>query len=909
MTSLLTLRTKLLIAFLIVSLTPFIAISMISLLKSSNALKAQTFRQLESIREAKKTQIKNFFHKRKQEMGVLIQTVGTMRRQALSAIAGSQATKEDQLKAYLEERLNNVRNLTTSQTSTQALNDFSALFSLNGGQINRENEIYQSHEAKYGPTLNRFANDYGFDDLYLIDPKGNIVYSVKHLADEGQNLIEGDLNESPLAKCFKKGLEAPVVQDLLDYEIDMGFYMGFMAAPLKNRNDTADNAETIGVVAVKFKPWRINLIMQQRVGLGKSGESFLVGQDDGFASLRSNRVVESGRIGEEKSGPDVDRVLAGQSGQLIVHNEDGILQISSFSPMSLPGVNWGMLTTINLEEQINPVNETGEDLFGQYAKQYGYDDLFLIHPSGEVFFTVNKGPEYNTNILTGEFTDSNLNQLVQQIINTQQFAIADFAPYAPDQNEPAAFIGQPLINKDQIDVVVVLKLSLPAINAIMLDRAGMGSTGEAYLLGADKLMRSDAYRDPEKHSVKASFADPAAGSVDTPAAQAALAQNRGGALFTGYHGKKVLSSYAPLTIENLTWALIAEVEADEAFETVNTLSRLFIILGVIGLFSILLVALYIAGYVSRPINRVAMGLNEGADQVAATAQEVSATSQTLAEGASEQAAALEETASALEEMSVMIRQTADNSTQADKLMRKVSRIVTDTSSTMQSLTASMNAISNASEETGKIIKSIDEIAFQTNLLALNAAVEAARAGEAGAGFAIVADEVRNLAIRAADAAKSTTELIVTTAGKVRDGSDMVNQTNQAFDAVTDNAAKATRLVSEIATASAAQAKGIDQVNVSVHEVDGVTQQNAAHSEESAAAAEQLYAQSEQMKSYVGDLMGLISGGKNAKLRHAASLLLESDELQSETPVLEVNRSAETPDKSEDNAEQSDFRDF
>ena len=263
--------------------------------------------------------------------------------------------------------------------------------------------------------------------------------------------------------------------------------------------------------------------------------------------------------------------------------------------------------------------------------------------------------------------------------------------------------------------------------------------------------------------------------------------------------------------------------------------------------------------IARPIHAIIAGLNEGADQVASAASEVSSAGQSLAEGSSEQAASLEETSASLEEMASMTQQNADNAGQADKLMTEANRMVGNANEAMSSLTTSMSQIAEASEETSKIIKTIDEIAFQTNLLALNAAVEAARAGEAGAGFAVVADEVRNLAIRAADAAKNTAEMIEDTVSKTNAGSDLVTQTNDAFGQVADGTAKVGELVGEISAASKEQSQGIQQVNSAVREMDKVTQQTAANAEESASAAEELSAQSEQMKAIVRDLNSLVEG--------------------------------------------------
>ncbi len=296
-------------------------------------------------------------------------------------------------------------------------------------------------------------------------------------------------------------------------------------------------------------------------------------------------------------------------------------------------------------------------------------------------------------------------------------------------------------------------------------------------------------------------------------------------------------------------------------------SSLVMVVGLgIGVLLAVFAALWITRGITRLLSRIIEGLNEGADQVASASGQVSSASQSLAEGASEQAASIEETSSSLEEMSSMTKQNAQNAGQANTLMEEAKQIVGSANVSMTEMVTSMQEINKASEETSKIIKTIDEIAFQTNLLALNAAVEAARAGEAGAGFAVVADEVRNLAMRAAEAAKNTAGLIEDTTKKVQDGSSLVERTSEEFGKVEKSAMKVAELVSEIAAASREQSEGIDQVNQAVADMDKVTQQNAANAEESASSSEEMNAQAEQMKVMVGDLVTLVGGKTN--LHHA-----------------------------------------
>lgn len=264
--------------------------------------------------------------------------------------------------------------------------------------------------------------------------------------------------------------------------------------------------------------------------------------------------------------------------------------------------------------------------------------------------------------------------------------------------------------------------------------------------------------------------------------------------------------------------------------------------------------------ITGPLKQIIAGLTGSSHHLAAASGEISLASRQLAEGASEQASSVEETSASLEELSSMTKQNAEHAAEASELMSETAAVVATANGAMEQLTSSMQEMSNASEETSKIIKTIDEIAFQTNLLALNAAVEAARAGEAGAGFAVVADEVRTLAMRAAEAARNTSTLIEGTVRKVHEGAEVVRTASQEFSRVVTSASKMGELVGEITAASSEQAQGIEQINVAVSEMDRVIQQNAANAEESASASQEMNAQAERLKGFVGNLTSMIGGG-------------------------------------------------
>nr|HPM23058.1 methyl-accepting chemotaxis protein [Phycisphaerae bacterium] len=279
--------------------------------------------------------------------------------------------------------------------------------------------------------------------------------------------------------------------------------------------------------------------------------------------------------------------------------------------------------------------------------------------------------------------------------------------------------------------------------------------------------------------------------------------------------------------------------------------------GAAALVMAVLIGIFVTRSITRPVNRIVIGLTEGADQVNDAATQVANASQTLAAGNSEQASSLEETSSALEQMAAMTRTNAENAKQANELAAQARTNAANGDKTMQQLNTAMGAINESSSQISKIIKVIEEIAFQTNLLALNAAVEAARAGEHGKGFAVVAEEVRNLAQRSAQAARDTTNLIEGSVTRAKEGTSVADAAGKALQAIVTDVTKVADLLNGITQASGEQAEGVEQINGAVSQMDKVTQQNAAGAEESASAAEQLNAQSETLKTMIRQLSAII----------------------------------------------------
>jgi len=661
----------------------------------------------------------------------------------------------------------------------------------------------------------------------------------------------------------------------------------------------------------------------------------------------------------------------------------------------------------------------------QYMEELGYYDLFIICAAhGHVMYTSAREGDLGENLSVGALKNSGLSDMWDKARSSKKATLVDFAPYAPSGDKPASFIGAPLYVDGQVVAVVALQLSTAEINAVMQERNGMGETGESYLIGSDKRMRSDSFLDPSNRSIDASFAGTVAqNGVDTRAAQEALAGRSGAEVIDDYNGNEVLSVYSPLELPSgIRWGIIAEIDMVEVDIPIIALRDEVIwiaaVIAVLVAGFALLMALSIANPIARitqlaqqiskgdleqrvdikqedevgmlaaafgemtdslkekanvadriaggdltvqinpasekdvlghsmvnmvdalqrlnreidklvqagvagrlevrgqtegfsgdyaqiiqgvnntldavinPVNAASRVLDEmanrnlsarvtgayqgdharikdalntaisnldeglsqvdaAAGQVAAASTEISGGSQSLAEGSSEQAASLEQISASLEEMTSMTHKNAENSGRAKELSNTSRTSADQGSQAMVRMTESIRKIKTSSDETAKIVATIDEIAFQTNLLALNAAVEAARAGEAGKGFAVVAEEVRNLAMRSAEAAKNTSELIAGAVENAEEGVLVTQEVGSILEQITEGAREVNDLVAEIASASSEQSQGIEQINTGMSQLDQVTQQTAANAEESASASEELNGQASEMRALVG----------------------------------------------------------
>ena len=442
---------------------------------------------------------------------------------------------------------------------------------------------------------------------------------------------------------------------------------------------------------------------------------------------------------------------------------------------------------------------------------------------------------------------------------------------------PVVVISVPVKDGDTVRGVVFSVLDLDWFSARMVSTIKIMETGYAYFYDRKGLFLA--------HPDKALILKQGIEQYDWGRQ---ILQARNGRLDYVFRGvsKRVVFH----TSGTLHWGIAVTAPHAELNAPVRHLTMFLSLLGLGSLIVAMAIAYMVARSISQPLQQVTANLSAGAAQTTDAAGHVSAASQSLAEGASQQAASLEESSASLEEMASMSKRNAENVHKANELARQ-SRTAADAAVTdIHAMSQAIGEMKASSGEIAKIIKTIDEIAFQTNILALNAAVEAARAGEAGMGFAVVAEEVRSLAQRSAQAAKETAAKIEGAITKTGQGVEISGKLARQLQEIVEKVRQVDQLVGEVDAAAKEQSQGIEQVNLAVGQMDKVTQSNAASAEESASAAEELNAQAATLKEAITQLLRLIDGRRQEAGKSA-------DKAAKETPAVLSARGQSAPSNS------------
>ena len=477
-----------------------------------------------------------------------------------------------------------------------------------------------------------------------------------------------------------------------------------------------------------------------------------------------------------------------------------------------------------------------------------YESVFLMDRNGKLFLnSIGK----SIGLEVGKLADYQINIKKAQEGNIW---VGD-AMLSPTTGNRVSLLTVPVTNESNGVVGILgLPVDLNTFSQVFISTVKIGASGYLYCLDSNGRVLAH----PDKEMIlKGNFNDYDFGRK--------MIAQKNGALDYEWKEDKKFASFA--TYVQKGWIVAASIKYNELLGPINKIKSISTMLGAISLGTIILVLWFLSNRVFIVIRRAATELEVAGEQISSAAEQVSASSNVLAQGSSEQAASIEETSASSEQMASMTKQNAEHVDMANQVMSvEVEANVKVIGERMEKMRNAINRAADAGQQTSKIIKTIDEIAFQTNLLALNAAVEAARAGNAGKGFAVVASEFRNLAQRATQEAKNTQELIEHSSRSVTEANELFQQVVRALEKNALARTKSAELISDIFATSKEQVRGIEQINNALTTIDKVTQSNAATSEEVAASAEQLTAQANKMKDVVRNLIGLVGGGESAQSR-------------------------------------------
>jgi methyl-accepting chemotaxis protein len=650
---------------------------------------------------------------------------------------------------------------------------------------------YDFLHSKVHPNFRRQLEARGYSDLYLIDPQGNLIYSVMKQDDYALSLAEGagPFANSGLGRAFRKAVaftEPGQVsfEDLTAYGA-AGVPAAFLATAIFDPRQ-----KLIGVMAIQMPIAPINEMMQNNANLGATGESFFVGTDH---LLRNDSTFSeiNDTLTTDYDNDVVNAALAGQSASGVTSDYRGTRMIATARPVEFNGATWAVVTTISEDEALAPITNMRNLMLGVGA-------LLLVVAAGAGF-------------MFSRSVTRPISRLTNAMEALAQGDLAVEVQGAGRKDEIGAMAqAVEVFRENALKVTEMTEGERTASEQRRVDRARMmQQLQRAFGAVVDAAIAGDFSR-----RVEANFPDEELNRLAGSVNNLVETVDRG----VGETGEVL----AALASTDLTRRVEGEYEGAFANLKADT------------------------NAVAEKLSEIVRQLKETSRALKLATGEILSGANDLSERTTKQAATIEETSAAMEQLATTVMQNAQRAKDASVVAAGVTKTAEEGGVVMTQANDAMERITNSSGKISNIIGLIDDIAFQTNLLALNASVEAARAGEAGKGFAVVAVEVRRLAQSAAEASSEVKALIEQSAGEVKGGSKLVAEAAAKLSAMLTAARSSNELMDGIAKDSHDQASAIEEVNAAVRQMDEMTQHNAALVEETNAAIEQTEAQASEL---------------------------------------------------------------
>lgn len=474
---------------------------------------------------------------------------------------------------------------------------------------------YKKLHSKFHPPIRDYLDKFGYYDIFLVDQEsGDIVYSVFKELDYTTSLLDGPYAQTNFAEAFRKARELTnvgeyVFVDFKQYRPSYDAPASFIAAPI------IENGENLGVLIFQMPLATISSVMAEKSGLGKSGDSYLVGPDylmrsDSMQLPDTHSVVSSFRNpakGTMKSDA-VMEALKGSAGSRLQKNYQGVEVVTTYSPVSVCGEQWALVTEMNAGEAFSPfIENEGKDYYQILIEQFGFEDLYLIDRNGYVFYSTKKDGDFGQTLTDGMHT-CGLSRVFKDSLESKDVQFCDFTVHHKKGGQVLAFMAEPVIYEGKVDMVVAVAITPEKINKILEKSENMGESGMTYMVGPDNKLRSNFQEGDQTIMVTDALKD-ADHKIDTRSIRKALDGKSGVELIDhdefidGAEGEHwVLSAYTPVNVFGITYALVAEIEKREAFKEVNDLIKLITIITVVMVVLVLLFAKYVVNSITKPVN-------------------------------------------------------------------------------------------------------------------------------------------------------------------------------------------------------------------------------------------------------------------------------------------------------------------
>ena len=585
-----------------------------------------------------------------------------------------------------------------------------------------------------------------------------------------------------------------------------------------------------------------------------------------------------------------------------------LIQHAFISNNSNPLGSKHLLDESPLVSEYSNIHKVYHPKIREYLETFALYDVFIVDiATGNIVYTVFKELDFSTNILTGPFSKTNLAEVVRQAmeINDQKIIkIVDFEKYAPSYEAPASFIASPIWDGTKKIGVLVFQMPLGTINEIMNERDGLGNSGETFLVGEDKKLRSDTHNNKD-YNIFNSFNKNKL--IENENINKALKGESGAVVTKNYNGDEVLSAFTKVKYKNLTWAIFAEQLTSEAFKSANEEQRNILVFILISIMIVIILSLIITTKLSNQIESVVEQFSSSAHDVQNSSQKMDLISNKLYRSVQTQISSITQSAAAMDEISAMLKNNSSSSHNAsllsgdtkssalkgkdtvDKMVNEVKSIsgsYDDIQKSIEKNNDDINKIVEVIEEIAKKTEVINEIVFQTKLLSFNASVEAARAGEAGKGFSVVAEEIANLAAISGKASQDIALMLTNSKNQVREiasstkshvdkivsegrvkilnGNSVASECMEELDNILNSVNRLDGSIQEINSAIHEQSSGVDEVNSAMKHLENATHETTDMSERSKEASEYLRNQSQELRKSIQILRKILGTKKKTR---------------------------------------------